>query len=528
MSGTASGRGAKPASAAKKRAREGHREEGTEGGGESDDGGGTRRSDRSSKKAKASLNEDELGNLANGTGTGRELKRQAADRVFWAQFDTSLLYTWLLDYDNERFRTEQFRPSEANRERLIDTLVQHPDLYSRPKESVALDELQKNWRHHQTGDPGVAAPGKRAIEMGMGGAEGQQKEIKKRKPKALTKAPLPLQQPEFSGAEEEEEMEEEEVKEVNGGGTAQSCMTCGTTRPPGAAAASSTTWICQGTSTIFAGEKCGFRGELPGSHPANQLILDVRMRREAAAAARLLSSQGSSSSQSHSDHPTPNPRTTTLEQEFERLAAAAPSFPLFNLPVGISSADRDAQVESAFAAGKSAHDSLKYRQPSSALIRLIQSGKLIHVGWALPIPIDKKEEEDTLIFSSSGGLTAKNRSVLEPTRLQSFAQFAAALFCTILPALIAQPAATAQWLSLARTIGQMNEEPHLGWEAARHYLERLLHSRIPERLPFAELHQTLFLSIAREARPVGGMQRQQHQQQQHGRGAPVWRWCVAH
>src|SRR4051794_23237868 len=71
------------------------------------------------KKAKrnsrnsASLNEDDL----SGRSSADVVAKLQADRVFWSQFDTRLLYAWCVDYKDIEIDMDD----AGNRELILDT-----------------------------------------------------------------------------------------------------------------------------------------------------------------------------------------------------------------------------------------------------------------------------------------------------------------------------------------------------------------------------------------------------------------------
>ena len=60
--------------------------------------------------------------------------------------------------------------------------------------------------------------------------------------------------------------------------------------------------------------------------------------------------------------------------------------PEFALPEGVTAAQDAAAVAAAFTQGRKAYNGKRYEDASPALIQLIQAGRLVQVGYALPRP----------------------------------------------------------------------------------------------------------------------------------------------
>lgn len=513
---------------------------------------GSRKSSRvvpgaAGKPEAGAMNEDRLAAEADGSLAAEVVTQSFKDSAYWSGFDTRLLAAWLIDYDEEKFV-----PLRTNRDALIATLVTDAGAtYKRPKSIKDLQEIWKSfnmdWKQGEV--PGRFVAGKQSSSA-KSGAAGAAASSASSVPEQVSSAAAAAASPSPASARSERtparspplmqtalrrsapqpsESEDEDmgVEDITPAArSSQACKTCGAQRPPSNSSSAPASWVCQGPAFLFESGVCGLRGDLQVDDPINAMAIAARTKREEAARAITAAlsapspsgAASSSSRQSFTEHTASSARVTTLEQEFDRLAAVAPAFPLFALPAGSTSAEREALVAAALKEGKAAVDATKFLQPTPALLSLIQSGKLVHVGWALPKPIDRKEEEDQVTFSSSGGITAKSKAITDPIKLTSLAQFSSALFSTILPALIAQPAATAQWLALARSVAQL--EQNLGWTAARTYLDRVLQARVQERAAFSEVHATVFLAISVEAAASRAGNRDAHGQGQSNRDQP--------
>jgi hypothetical protein len=119
-----------------------------------DDDSKRRRTRRGGAPSNGALAEDEL----NGVQTSRGVQRELDDRLFWEQFDTRLLSTWVEDYEE---LADSIDPEDAmNRETLIRILISTEGM-ERPKSRDPLDDLQrcyKRLRPKKASPPGRIIP----------------------------------------------------------------------------------------------------------------------------------------------------------------------------------------------------------------------------------------------------------------------------------------------------------------------------------------------------------------------------------
>lgn len=133
-------------------------------------------------------------------------------------------------------------------------------------------------------------------------------------------------------------------------------------------------------------------------------------------------------------------------------------------------------------------DGSAYTRPSDALLSYIRSGKLVDVGFALPLSVEAREE--TTRRSNMGGLSALMDGVkLPPVReVTSMSDYMCALISTILPALIEQPAALSDWLTLTRSMLELERRTAQrggdGWKTAQSYMQRMLQRHVARRDSF--------------------------------------------
>jgi len=221
---------------------------------------------------------------------------------------------------------------------------------------------------------------------------------------------------------------------------------------------------------------CHLRSDLSYDHAQN---VDIRneMRQISAAAAASSSKLGK------------------RDTELERLANSGMNFPRFNDRTPISSFD-------AFKSGKTAYQATSFVPASESLLKLIRSGKLVDIGFALPISIGDaaaeaadKESTGTLKTQADGSVKMNLTTIAPP--INSLNQFTRALIRTILPALAEQPRAMFDWITLTSTLIAL-DEGGTQWAKAKAYLERVLIHKVNTREEFGSLDQGVLLGVQSE------------------------------
>ena len=201
-----------------------------------------------------------------------------------------------------------------------------------------------------------------------------------------------------------------------------------------------------------------------------------------------------------------------LDKHFDSLIKQFRTSEKFAAPGPHSPAEAEALVKTAFAEGHLALDTSMYDPPKAMLIKLIQQGKLQQIGFALPVPIATsiQQSEDSIgSFEVTGGkFTARLIGDAAAPPIESPAQFARALVATIIPALIAQPAAIMQWCAFARTVFEL--EKAKGWALARSYIERTLTNRVATASDMASVDIPTVMSITLAAGNINNQQHHQH------------------
>jgi len=255
------------------------------------------------------------------------------------------------------------------------------------------------------------------------------------------------------------------------------CDTC-LVVPAAAAVSRGGQWVCGG---------CNLRGDLPAAHPTNMHLAAAKGPKAPAAP------PGQSTDTTASSH------TAKLEAHLTALAKdLGPPHPLFTAPVAgdVPFSPADAVLVSRKALGAS-----QTAPPTEALLKLVQSGKLLRIAFALPTPFLKQTSATTHVTSIvfGAGMSAPTVTTAlnpcDPPALASIDEFDVAMYSTIIPALISRPAALMQWAALARTVHEVHR-CH-GWEHARAYIDSLLNERagVVEKLPFADPSDTILRDL---------------------------------
>lgn len=218
------------------------------------------------------------------------------------------------------------------------------------------------------------------------------------------------------------------------------------------------------------------------------------------------------------------PHLSKREKEFERLAAERPQLRRFASKVPLT-------VQEALLVSRQGYAAAEYDQTPASLLKLIQSGNLMKVGHALPRTLasanSRLDQADAVfLLQTDGKMTAADSLKAPP--LTCLRDFTSALFCTILPALVTQPAATADWHALARTVHEL--DARWGWSAANAYLDMLLSDRVHRDASFAEYDRNM-VDSARHLAPASGAAAGVHATQAAGsRGThssnPIATWAA--
>lgn len=427
-----------------------------------------------------------------GSGAQAELEKETEDRQYWEQYATPLLASWLADYPETALKPVQMN----DRDVIISLMVKEGA--KRPRGNKALRTMQSVWMK-QNGDDQPAP--------GYVGTSASLSEALNVPPKRLLQTPLPTQRSgskphaprERSSSPERDESHMRDTSPLPLHFPPRSralaprpvqCMTCLASHlhtecdlSPGDKPA----WLCV----------CGLRGDLPIEHPVNRHFVEMKTL-----ALRSRLDTNSSSSSSSSSAATGQAAASAaagiapLDKELDRLAAAGKDFALFQSTAPITHPVAIATTRKALAASAT-------EEPSEQLIKLIRSGKLASVGYAIPRALSSRAQANDTVASfevtAGGGIVAKSKSTEAPP-VDSLQKFVGALVSGILPALIDRPEAMMQWMALTRTL--LEVERRYNWATAATYLDQLLHERVSQQRGFAELSPQIMETLQYASRPA--------------------------
>ena len=214
---------------------------------------------------------------------------------------------------------------------------------------------------------------------------------------------------------------------------------------------------------------------------ADALIGQLTAASNAATAASTASAAASAASASRSG------QSTTLEggglskrdRELYRLADNGRPHPSFASTESMTAAQ-------AFSLNSKAWGASGYQPASEATIRLVQSGKLVHICIAVPkliVDADRNgSSNDVLTISNLGQLSAGASLITVPSVELSFISFVSAIFNTIIPALVGHPSAMMDWITLASTVLELYRTR--SWNVAATYLDQVLTQHVDRRESF--------------------------------------------
>jgi hypothetical protein len=250
------------------------------------------------------------------------------------------------------------------------------------------------------------------------------------------------------------------------------------------------------TAATFRCLVCGLRGDVGLEDPVNVHLLAIINR---APGAMLKPDHNEkkfkddpSSGQSSAHAPPAASRLSALDSEFARLATTSPPFSTF-------AAGSACTADEALNMSHAALDAAQSQRPSESLVRLIQSGKLVQLGYALPRPlscigIGAQGPLTVEVEHSTGAVMARQAPVPAAPSIDSPQKLAMALVSTILPALVERPRAIAAWCSLARTMFTIGES-RVGWEGAMRYATAHLTDAARSDTPMERVDSSIINSL---------------------------------
>lgn len=428
---------------------------------------------------------------------GGPMLRQESDRIFWEQWDTALLWTWIKDYDRDD--VAMTAALKADREALLRILVES-DWVQRPAEGKELKELGRVWAHvtgaHKADPrpgffdfaaaaqeakaaqaaaphtPAPAAPAssarKRASDSFALDSDGD--DVMEGRPPVGRAAAQPASQEPARinlaaqfGAQ---------VPAARDPFAFKNCPHCSCRNP-------------NEVDLQFQCVFCGLFAGLPFTHALNQAKM-AGIEGPKAPAAAAASSSSVPTGQLLADIFEGSTATQRREKELKEYLKL-PHNPMFDAMVAGAQFPHTAALE----IGRQAFNASAYEMPSPTLLQAIRAGVLIKPGFAKPRLISDAMERGPGLSVGGGVLSTPVTTI---PKIESVSEFAMAMFSTILPALADRPKALAEWCALGRTVLELNTQKG-SWAIAASYLDQLLTERTYAREPYATTSLSVMTSV---------------------------------
>lgn len=219
-------------------------------------------------------------------------------------------------------------------------------------------------------------------------------------------------------------------------------------------------------------------------HPLCQLRQDIPFDSPQNVTIRIDIVRGQSNT---TQTPAPRVELTARDKEFERQALAGAPYPRFEDVDPMSVADANTAMLGAY-------NSADYAMASASLRMLIQCGKLVNVGEALPIRTDAvgSAAPASVTIDTGTGL-ARLSTTAKGAVLTSLTDFMRALIGTIIPSLIQQPKAVIDWCTMSMTVMELANSQ--GWDTANQYLSKSLARSVEQRVPFGAQNPAILQDI---------------------------------
>lgn len=445
------------------------------------------------------LNEENIG-LAAQLEKGELLDQEKA---FWSQFDTALVATWLADYNQHGLALAKFGDREVVINHLA-LLITTGAGATRPKAKklpLILKALQK---HHQQKNPDFAGtpPGLYVAAAASPPADNAAMEVEEEGdqpsssddesipgamevdgspvPPPVLVSPSPAKSP-GSVATSKSAKSPRTPRQVappgHGPPTYSGCPACLAPPPLGA-------------GSPFVCEACGRRSDLHATDPINAELRRDFVEDRAYRAQRSTVPIPERDAGQKGDMPRASPSGSSNDRQCALQLLSGHDSPLFS---GVGAA-LPVKHDVALLQIRKALHGMTYDLPSEPLQQLIRAGKLTQVGWAVPRkPQSFADDAPSTLSVVNGELVSSSSKGRIPKSCANLQQFAAAMFGTILPALIDKPAAMMQWITLGRTALELERE--YDWNAASAYIDQLLQERVPLGLPYDAVSSDALTSI---------------------------------
>jgi hypothetical protein len=430
------------------------------------------------------------------------LQEERDARRFWEQWETPLLAAWILDW-------KQPVPDRGDRDALITRLVVERAQLQMPEPATALEQLQVAWRKRIGKQKDAVAPGRWGRGASLAPPAAEQPE---------RASPSDADRDEIGGGQRPQAMQAafDDLRARHDALVARLEATPAVAdKAPAAAAARAPVLgtpspvqcrVCAEPAPDapplgpFRCGVCGLRGDLDADDPTQRLILSALGRDGGAASSSSASSaaapQGPSPGQSEAGAAAAVRALPALGAR-ERIYAECMTYPstaAFDTGDPAASAAAAAAAQDAFEKGRSAYNAGAYVARAPALVRLVQAGKLIDLGYALPVEIAKggaAASSGHLVPNADG--TWRPAKADEPAAIRSSADLFRAFVATIVPALAGQPRALAEWAALMLSVTEI--EMANGWAAAYTVLTQQLHAAVQQGRPIGDLSVALLHGV---------------------------------
>ena len=408
---------------------------------------------RGKKPAKQSAVADEMDDEAEQARLKVDTKKASKQslRQEFSKYSSDLLYWWGMDYDGWTVSVTD----AANRDKVIDALVKMKAEVPKNEQEIiqtykklVRTEYKGEWKHTEEKQRRVAVD-----ESDEGDEEEEEEEPHE----------LPNKRRKLSAASSA-------ASSSSSSSTSLRCRFCQTPTDSG---------LCP---------HCGCSSMYDYNNEVNVDLRRFHLSRLATAGTEQKTVHASAAASASSESEKKETALSGRDKEWKRQTEEGESFPRF------TAAPSSYSVKKAFEDMRKSYYGANFVQPSDAMIKLIQSGKLRSIGHAT-LKSTKEELESDGRDNSEAKLTfdAKGLRVSEkfkPPPVNSLSSFLKIITGAIIPSLVMQPQAMLDWIALTRSVLLLNEQ--YGWDSAQLYLSTTLTNSVANRTPFGEVDMVSF------------------------------------
>ena len=394
------------------------------------------------------------------------------------KYSSELLYWWGMDYEGWKFPA-----TEANkRDKVIEALInikkvaapKNKEEMIRTYEKLVREKFHGDWRHtpdHEALDK-TAEDGTDRDEL-----------------------------------DDEDEEEDEEDEEETNESPKKRARISKTGAAPSSSSSSSTSSarcrFCRFVTSHGLCPHCGCSSNYDYHHEVNVDLRRGHFSRLSMTGTEQKTVHTSAAASSSSESEKKDSALSGRDKEWKRQTDEGESFPRF------TAAPSAYSVKKAFEDLRKSYYGANYVQPSDAMIKLIQSGKLRAIGHATPKSTKEELEGDGRDNSEAKlSIDAKGLKVSEKFRappVNSLTSFLKIVTGAIVPSLVMQPQVVLDWMALTRSVILLSEQ--YGWESANFYLSATLTNCVANRKSFGELDMDAYNSMLAVKMHGGSFQR---------------------